>query len=89
MAGSRARCPASECGVEGSVRQVESHLRSCRAYAALPADAVLDPVEAYRIAHVAPVRRTRLAAPASDVSRGTVSVEIWEHPDRAITSDAC
>lgn len=99
MAGSGARCPAPECGEEGSVRQVESHLRSCRAYAALPADAVLDPAEAYRIAHAAPkepvvkrtapVRRTRSAASAPDVSRGAVSVEIWERPDHAIESDAC
>lgn len=99
------RCPGEGCGFEGSVRQVESHFRSCRAFAALPASAEMDPRAVYLAAHavsVAPSKRrvsSATQAVAADVThdaaepaapaRGPVLAETWEWPAHAFAADTC
>lgn len=94
-AGRKARCPGSGCGYEAAERAVLRHIRSCSAYAsAYRADpaAVLDPVEAYRVAHpptpsapraerTAPSRSKSEESEPPTTPAETVGVEVWTWPE--------
>lgn len=80
------RCPGEGCDVEGTELAVARHVRGCVHYAATyrdNPDAVLDPREAYRLAHPpSAVAARRSPSKVQDVVGAPqgVAVEVWAWP---------